>query len=697
MKKFLLMALFFSVLGTHAEQLAPRVCQLENKGWTYFRGAQAGAEAAAFDDSAWQDVNLPHSASIPYWMELEVYEGDAWYRKEFEIDEALKSRRTFVEFEGAFQHAWVYLNGKLLGEHKGGYTGFCYDMTPTLNENGKNVLAVRVKNGWEATIAPRAGDSIFPNGLNRNVRFIFTNHQHVDWCGQFVTTPEVSDERATVQVQTDLKNDAENDASCVILVEVLDKDGQVVTKAERSVEMPAGQVVQVTQNLPEIAKPNLWSPETPYLYSVRTRLSNKDGLVDEYHERLGIRWFEFTVDKGFFLNGKHVYLWGFNAHEDRAGWAFAVTDASMYRDMKMLKDAGANIVRASHNPHPRSFYRACDELGLMVFAELQMWGRGGFKGGEEGNYWADAYPVVEEAEAEFKKNLKDNFRDMIKERRNNPSVIIWSLGNETAMQMSQSQMVKLRQLYRELNDLSHELDPTRPTGTGNSFSHEEIADVNGFNGGAPKQRPGVNRPILTTEFHYGHEPARDAWRSGAICWSGFDYGTHCGRADGVSYGYFGAIDYFRVPREKYYAMREQATGIPQPEYPTAGIPSKLSLRADKLEVKDDGTDDTQLIVAVLDKDGVRIANNIPVTFKVVSGAGLLPTGRTWETLTKNMGRQAIEFRSYEPGVTVIEVSSPHAKSARIEITTVEGYRGSGKPSHLHLCRQADRTGLSAHL
>ena len=654
------------------QDVMPRESRLINKGWTFHKGSQIGAESVDFDDAAWEQVNVPHSASIPYWMELEVYEGDTWYRKEFAADADLKSRRAFVEFEGAFQHAWVYLNGQLLGEHKGGYTGFCYDMNPALNYEGKNVLAVRVKNGWEATIAPRAGDSIFPNGLNRNVRFIITNDQHVDWCGQFVTTPKVSADSASVQVKTDLKNEAATNSQCSILVEVLDKDGQVVAQAERPVRLPAGQLVQVTQDLPEIAQPNLWSPDSPYLYSVRTRLSNEQGLVDEYHERLGIRWFEFTEDKGFFLNGEHVYLSGYNAHEDRAGWAFAGTDAAMHRDMKLLKEAGANIVRASHNPHPRAFYRACDELGLLVYAELQLWGRGGFRGGEEGNYWAEAYPAVEAPEAEFKKNVKDNFRDMIKERRNNPSVIIWSLGNETAMQMQEPLLSKLRQLYQELNDLSHELDPTRPTATGNSFSNEGITDISGYNGGAPRHKPGVNKPVLTTEYHVGHGPEPDAWRSGAICWSGFDYGTHCARGNGVSFGFFGVVDYHRLPKSSYYVMREQATGIPVPATAKGGTPALLGLSADKLVVKDDGTDDTQLIVALLDKDGNRIANNVPVSFKIISGPGQLPTGKVWDTKTVNMGRQAIEFRSYEPGTTVIEVSSPNAASARIEITTVKG-------------------------
>ena len=659
-------------------------------------------------------------------METAVYEGDAWYRHEFEADAGLESRRMFVEFEGAFQHSWVYLNGTLLGEHKGGYTGFCYDMTPALNRGDRNVLAVRVRNGWDATIAPRAGDSIFPNGLNRNVRFITTSEQHVEWCGQFITTPkvrtrsrpgnlpghadewerdgkisrptesaldetcrpgtfsrpavhekrtgdapvlrEVSAESATVRVETDIKNEAATDASCVILVEVLDADGRVVTQSETSVSLPAGQVVSVTQDLPDIANPNLWSPDTPYLYTVRTRLSNESGLVDDYHERLGIRWFESTADNGFSLNGRPLYLWGFNVHEDRAGWAFAGTDAGMFRDMKLMKDAGANCVRACHNPHPRAFYRACDELGLLVWDELHFWGRGGFKGGEEGSYMAEAYPAVPEPRAEFEANLMSNFRDMIKERRNHPSIIVWSLGNETVMQMEEPLLSEVRRLFQELNDMAHTLDPTRITGMGEGL--RGIADIEGGNGGGPQEKVG-DRPILTTEFHFGHEPPRDAWRAGAICWSGIDYGTHCARPDGKSFGFFGALDYHRLPREKYYVMREQATGVPKPEMPAEGLPASLTLTADKRVVENDGTDDTQLIAAVLDHDGTLIADDIPVTFKIVSGPGLLPTGRVWETRTANMGRQAIEFRSYEAGTTVIEVSSPGVEPARVEITAVE--------------------------
>jgi beta-galactosidase len=304
----------------------------------------------------------------------------------------------------------------------------------------------------------------------------------------------------------------------------------------------------------------------------------------------------------------------------------------------------------------------------LVWDELHFWGRGGFKGGEEGSYMAEAYPAVPGPRPEFEENLKANFRDMIRERRSHPSIIAWSLGNETIMQMEEPLLSEVKRLFLELNALAHELDPTRPTGMGNAYMG--IADIEGFNGGGPEKKNG-HGPILTTEFHFGHEPERDAWRSGAICWSGIDYGTHCARQDGTSFGYFGAVDYHRLPREKYGIMREQATGIPVPERPGEGTAARLTLTADKRVMKNDGTDDALLIVAVLDKDGKRVANDIPVSLKIIAGPGLLPTGNTWETSTSNMGRQAIEFRSYEAGKTVIEVSSPGVEPARIEITAVD--------------------------
>jgi len=296
-----------------------RTAWLINADWRFFKGDSSGAEAPAFDAAAWEKVNIPHSASIPYFMETTVYEGNTWYRKSFRADASLKSKRVLVEFEAAFQHAWVYLNGKLLGEHKGGYTGFCYDMTEALNFGGPNVLAVRLKNGWEPTIAPRAGDSIFPNGINRNVRLIAVNPLHVDWFGQAITTPKVSEKSALVNVKTEIRNNLTKTAACSISVEVIDAAEKLVARSTGKASVPAGKMEVVSLDLPEIANPHLWSPKSPYLYKVRTRLSNEQGVMDEYQETMGIRWFEFTADHGFFLNGKHLYLQGFNAHEDRAG------------------------------------------------------------------------------------------------------------------------------------------------------------------------------------------------------------------------------------------------------------------------------------------------------------------------------------------------------------------------------------------
>jgi hypothetical protein len=545
-------------------------------------------------------------------------------------------------------------------------------MTPHLKFGEENVLAVRVKNGWEATISPRAGDSIFPNGLNRNVRLIATGDQHVDWSGQFITTPEVSKARASVRVETEIRNHAVEDADCTVLVEVVAKDGTVVARDKRPVKLASGKVTTLSQDLPEIKNPQLWSPDSPYLYTVRTTVQKDGKPVDEYRERLGVRWFEFTLDEGFFLNGEHLFLYGYNIHEDRAGWAFAGTDNAMYRDMQMMKDVGSNCIRASHNPHPRAFYRACDEIGLLVWDELHFWGRGGFGrrgervGGVEGTYMAEAYPAVEAPRAEFEKNLKDNFTDMIRSHRNHPSIIVWSLGNETVMQMPTEIRKETERLFNELNDLSHELDPTRPTGMGNAI--RGLADVEGFNGSKPKEKTG-DRPIVTTETKLSLPRPQEPWRSGALFWSGFDYGTHCvDWRNGKSFGpVHGLYDHHRLFKGKHPELLPE--GHPDKVIPAEGTPAALSLTADELQLLNDGTDDSMLVISVLDKDGKQINNEVPVTLKIVSGPGVLPTGREWKTKTATLGRQAIEFRSYEAGRTVIEATSSGLKPARVEIRT----------------------------
>lgn len=641
-----------------------RTTALINKGWKFHKGELDGAEVPDLDDAGWAPVDLPHTASIPYWNDMtEVYEGETWYRHRFDVSKPMNGRFLYADFEGAFQHAWIYLNGKLLGENKGGYTGFQVDLTSEV-QAGSNLLAVKVRNGWDAQIAPRAGDSIFMNGLNRNVRLVETGPQHVDWFGQAITTPEVSRDVARMQVRTDIRNRDRAAVACEVKVEVTNPAGNTDYRSTGQLTLAPETVSTLSQQVPPIHAPVLWSPETPHLYTVRTRIFVEGVLVDEVMETVGIRWFEFTRESGFFLNGEPYYLWGYNVHEDRAGWGFSGTDAGMYRDMKLMKEAGANVIRACHNPHPRAFYKACDEIGLLVWDELHFWGRGGFKGGEDGSYMAEAYPIKESDRAAFDQTLKDNLRTMIKEHRNHPSVIIWSLGNETVMQMKEPLLSEVRRMFHELHDLAKGLDPSRPTGMGNAMPLEGITDVNGFNGSRPKETPMGDIPIVTSEYHFRHEPPRTEWRSGVIAWSGIGYGTHCSNPrTGQSFGLkFGLYDYHRLLKREHASFHP--AGFTAPEN---GVPAALLLTADKPEVLTDGTDDTQITITVVDAEGQWIDECLPVTLQVVSGAGLLPTGNSWETETSQMGRQAIELRVQEPGPVEIEVRSPGLEPVKLEI------------------------------
>ncbi|MBN2189171.1 MAG: hypothetical protein JW699_06940, partial [Chitinispirillaceae bacterium] len=204
-----------------------RVVQNLNKTWKFIRQDISGAQAAGFNDAAWSSVNLPHSFEQPYWrttMAQTPYIG--WYRKHVTVDTSLMlaKKRIFIEFEAAFLVSDVYVNGVPAGTHKGGYTGFSYDITPNLHA-GDNVIAVRLDANWNGRIAPRAGEHIFSGGIYRDVYLVITDPLHVTWCGTFVSTPQVSTSSATVKVKTEIKNDGTASASCRVRNIVVDAAG----------------------------------------------------------------------------------------------------------------------------------------------------------------------------------------------------------------------------------------------------------------------------------------------------------------------------------------------------------------------------------------------------------------------------------------------------------------------------------------
>ena len=664
-----------------------------NREWKFQLGDYPGAEASAFDDTAWGAINLPHSFSIPYFQYKDFYVGYGWYRKRLEIKPEWASKRVSVEFEGAFQDAEVYVNGTRIGEHKGGFTGFSMDITSAIHP-GDNVLAVRLNNNWNAQIEPRSGDHTFMGGIYRDVHLVVTAPLHVTWYGTFVTTPEVSADSSVVDVKTEIANESAGSKNCVLSTDILDPDGKTVSHLSSTQSIDAGATVTIDQTSSSIAAPKLWHPAHPFLYTAVTTVSDGATPVDNYKTTFGIRSIKWTADQGFFINDKHFYFHGANVHQDHAGWGDAITDAGACRDVKLVKDAGLDFIRGSHYPHHPAFADACDNLGVLFWSENCFWGMG--RGQKEGSWMtSDAYPPNIEDQAAFEQNALDTLRDEIRIFRNHPSIVVWSMCNEVFFS---GNLDKVKGLLTKLVNETHQLDPTRPAAIGGCQRGgiDKLGDVAGYNGDGARlpeyQNPGIPNVVseygskisdrpgdYDGQFNAGElnfDTPEYPWRSGQSLWCAFDYSTILGH-----FGCMGFVDYFRIPKRSWYWYRNQYLHIPPPSWPQNGTPARLALTADKTTIQGtDATDDCQLLVTVQDADGKPISNSPPVTFSIISGPGEFPTGRAITFLPPSDdpksdiairdGQAAIEFRSYNGGQSVIRASSPGLEDGTVTITTV---------------------------
>jgi glycosyl hydrolase family 2/F5/8 type C domain-containing protein len=693
MKKLLLPLTVLLLLGPGLPASEPPRQTINfNRAWKFLLGDPPGAEAAGYDDRSWRDIGLPHSFSIPYFAAPEFYVGYGWYRKRFSVPARWAGKRLFLEFEGAFQHAEIFLNGRRLAEHSGGYTGFSLDITGAVKTGG-NLLAVRLDNRWNPRLAPRAGEHVFSGGLYRDVRLVVTEPLHVAWYGTFVTTPRVSLESGTVNVKTDIRNDGAVEKTCTLKTILVDPDGKAVASVASKQVVPPGTTLTLDQTSDPLARPKLWHPDHPFLYTAVSEIYDGDRMADRFETTFGFRWFEWTAERGFFLNGEHFYLRGVNAHQDHAGWGDAVADSGLYRDVKMVKDAGFDFIRGSHYPHAPAFADACDRLGVLFWSENAFWGTAGFD-----NPWgASAYPPAPKDRPGFEQSVRDSLRDMIRVNRNHPSIIVWSMDNEVFF-TAKSTLPRVRTFLEELVAYAHHLDPSRPAAIGGCQRGglDRLGDIAGYNGDGARLFVAPGLPSVVTE--YGSTMAdrpgeyapgwgdlvegvgdqarpfawRHPWRSGEALWCAFDHGSIAGRR----FGAMGMIDYFRLPKRAWYWYRSEYRHIPPPPWPVAGTPAALQLTADKATLGAvDGTDDAQLVVAVVDAAGRALSNSPPVTLAIVSGPGEFPTGPSItfspdSDITIRDGQAAIDFRSYQAGETVIRASSPGLRDATLTLTSL---------------------------
>lgn len=480
MKTFYLMAMGFCLtLNLNAQ----RSEYLLEKGWKFTKGEVSDAEAPSFNDTKWETVTIPHDWAIfgPFDKNNDLqnvavtqnfetqaslktgrtgglpYVGTGWYRTTFH---STPGKQTTLIFDGAMSEARVFVNGKEACFWPYGYNSFYCDVTGLVNEDGKNnVLAVRLEN------RPQSSRWYPGAGLYRNVHVVTTEKIHVPVWGTQITTPFVKDEYASVCLHTTILNAGKTELT--VTTDIVDADGQVVSTKTNKGYINHDQ--PFTQNF-IVERPKLWSPETPVLYKAMSKIYAGDTLLDTYTTRFGIRTIEYVPDKGFYLNGKRRKFQGVCNHHDLGPLGAAVNVAALRHQLTLLKDMGCDAIRTSHNMPAPELVELCDEMGFMMMLEpFDEWDIAKCDNGYHRffNEWAEKDMV-----------------NMLRQYRNNPCVVMWSIGNEVPTQWSPEGY----KVAKFLQDICHREDPTRPVTCGMDQVKSVLA--NGF--AAMLDIPGLN-------------------------------------------------------------------------------------------------------------------------------------------------------------------------------------------------------------
>jgi beta-galactosidase len=449
MKKIILFTILFplSIFSIAQESTTIQRKQLFDYNWKFNLGDAATASATGFDDKNWRHLDLPHDWSI----EGKVHPknptgagggyfpaGVGWYRKTFTAPASWKGKRVSIYFEGVYMYSEVFINGKSLGVYPYGYSSFTYDLTPHLDFNKENVLSVRVDNSQQMNCRWYSG-----SGIYRHVWLTITDPIHVAHWGVGISTPAVSAEKATVQIKTIVKNETGQPQKMLLKTQLSRGDANNAGKNEVKVELPANSEKEIAQTI-TVSKPLLWTPETPNLYHARVQVIKGNTLLDDTKTTFGIRSLKFTPENGFQLNGKTVKINGGCVHHDNGCLGAAAYDRAEERRVELLKQAGFNAVRTSHNPPSEAFLDACDKLGMLVMDES-------FDGWEEQKNKFD-YGLY------FKDWWQRDIEAMVLRDRNHPSIFIWSIGNEV-LERKKPRAVEIAKM---LANHIHKIEPTRP-------------------------------------------------------------------------------------------------------------------------------------------------------------------------------------------------------------------------------------------
>ncbi|MEU1030759.1 glycoside hydrolase family 2 TIM barrel-domain containing protein [Streptomyces mirabilis] len=587
-----------------------RFALVDPGGITDPTGAYEGAAQPGYDDSAWREVSVPHDWSIEQTPTTEhgttsgtgfFPGGLGWYRTTFTLPPALAGRRISVEFDGVYMDSHVYCNGEEVGHHPYGYTGFAFDLTGLLHTDGttENVIAVKVQNQLPSSRWYSG------SGLYREARLVVTEPVHVQRWGTYVTTPDITAERAVVRVRTAVVNESGAAAEVQVISRIVDPDGRTATRTSTMVTVAdrADETHELT-----VARPRLWDFATPgHRYTLETELRVAGARVDTCRTPFGIRTFRFDPDEGFHLNGVHAKIKGVDLHHDQGALGAAISVDAVRRQMTIMKSMGVNAFRTSHNPPSPQMIQVCEELGIVMMVEAFDCWRTGKTRYDYGRF--------------FDEWCEKDATEMVLAARNSPAVVLWSIGNEipdststpglamadriiaaikaaddtrplvigsdkyrrvpTKGSAADLMLAKLDGLGLNYNtaqsvDALHaayphlflfESESSSETSTRSTYQEPEYLNTgeNHTPGRRAVSSYDNNLASWTMSGEYGHKKDRDRkWFAGEFLWSGIDYIGEPTPYDvfPVKASFFGAVDTAGFPKDMYHLFRSQWVSEP---------------------------------------------------------------------------------------------------------------------------------------
>lgn len=600
--------LVFGMTACTLPATSPRQTLDFDADWRFHLGDVESGEAMDLDDADWRLLDVPHDWSIEGVFSADhpatvgggaLPGGIGWYRKAFTMPDENANQQVYIDFDGVYRNSDVWINGHHLGNRPNGYASFRYDLTPHLHAPGvTNVLAVRVANAPQPNSRWYSG-----SGIYRHVRLVITNPVHVDHWGTYITTPAVTDDAATVSIETTIRNTKTHDTPLTLRTIIYDGDGQEVT-ASTSEAMVPGDTTQVFVQTLIVQAPRRWTLDDPHRYRAVTEVICGEVVCDSYETPFGIRTFSFDSATGFTLNGEPIKIRGVCNHHDLGALGAAVNTRAMERQLEILQAMGVNGLRTAHNPPAPELLDLTDRMGFIVMDEaFDVWKQP-----------KTTYGYHEDFDAWHQRDLEA----LIRRDRNHPSVFMWSIGNEIGEQWHPTGTP----IAQELAAIVRRLDDTRPitaglneTNPSNPVIQSGALDVIGFNYHLedfetfPEVYPGQaligseTTSALATRGHYdmpsdslriwpvrwdttvvGIEgntcssydncrtpwgsTHRDAWRTvktndhvaGMYIWTGFDY-----LGEPTPYGwpsrssYFGIVDLAGFPKDAYYLYQSEWT------------------------------------------------------------------------------------------------------------------------------------------